>query len=74
MISVRRDLERHVAAHNKCLCKAVRQMPILVLLRNAHPIQRSEFAHILCDCSMITKSQLTEFNQPLRSNVLFGRQ
>lgn len=74
MTSVRRALECNVVAHNKYLEGKLKAMSLIILLRNAHPTDRSDFAHSLFNCGSITKAELAEFNSPLRSHVLFGRQ
>ena len=74
MKSIRRALEAHVVSHNAPLAKVVRKMDPIILLRNAHPTERAEFANLLANCGTISKDQAKEFDQPLRSNVLFGRQ
>ena len=58
---LRRELELLVVAYNSCLREAVKGMNIIILLRNAHPLYRSDFAYELRDVGLITKEQSTEF-------------
>ena len=69
MKSVRRVLEAHVAGWKKPLAKAVRKMPIIILLRNAHPLDRAGFAWSLYNSGSITTEQLKEFNKPVTKDI-----
>ena len=70
MKSVRRALEAHVIGCNKPLAPVVRKMNIIILLRNAHPHERVNFAYSLLNSGSITQEQLKEFNKPISREVL----
>jgi hypothetical protein len=59
--TVRKELELFVVAWNTCLKGVVKHMDNIILLRNAHPIYRADFAYRLRDEGSITVEQSKEF-------------
>jgi hypothetical protein len=59
--SLRRELENYVIAWNTCLRPVVRKMSLVLLLRNAQPTYRSDFAYKLRDAGLMTKEEIKEF-------------
>jgi hypothetical protein len=59
--SLRQELENFVVSCNKCLKEVVGKMNAIILLRNAHPIYRPDFARKLKEAGMITEEQAKEF-------------
>lgn len=59
--SVRRRLESFVVAYNKILLSVVSGMSDIILLRNAHPSYRVDFAYEMRDEGLITNEELQEF-------------
>lgn len=58
---VRRELEQIVISTNKYLKDVVKQMSNLILLRNTHPMMRSDYAYKMKDLKMIEPTEITEF-------------
>jgi len=58
---VRIQLERIVIAWNNCLTNVVGSMPPIILLRNAPPIFRLDFAYKFAEMGYIDKSEVSEF-------------
>jgi len=61
MSNKRKELERHVIGINKHLRYAVGNMSLIILLRNAHPIYRGDYARELYREGSITKEEAKEF-------------
>lgn len=61
--TLRNDLELFVGAWNAPLKGVVKSMDNIILLRNAHPFNRSEFAYKLRDAGMITEFECKEFTK-----------
>lgn len=61
MNKTRRELERWVIAMNKFLWDTVGEMNVIILLRNAFPPYRADFARRLYNEKVITKEQVQEF-------------
>jgi hypothetical protein len=59
--SLRLELEAYVVAWNTCLRKAVETMDNIILLRNAHPTFRPDYATKLKEAGMISKDEAREF-------------
>ena len=57
----RKLLEDYVIAWNIHLKDVVSEMNPVILLRNAHPIYRREFASKLLDEEILTKLEASEF-------------
>jgi hypothetical protein len=62
-MNTREEIESNVCAVNSVLKEKVRQMPIIELLRNAHPAWRSDYAHRLFAQNIITKEEAQEFTK-----------
>ena len=60
-MSTLEQLKAYVTATNKVLKEAVHSMDVIILLRNAHPMYRPDFARTLLNEGEITKEQSTEF-------------
>ena len=60
-MSARRNLENYVMSHNKILQKAVKSMSPIILLRNAHPMYRSDFARELKKAGLLSEEATKEF-------------
>jgi len=61
--SLRRELELFVASTNISLKKVVKTMPPIILLRNAHPSYRGNFATELKNTGLINENELKEFTK-----------
>lgn len=61
MNTLRKDIEYNVIAMNSCLKSTVEFMDNIILLRNVHPLYRSDFAYALLRNNMITKEEAKEF-------------
>ena len=61
MSKTRKELENWVVAMNKMLRDAVEGMDIIILLRNAFPPYRADYARKLYQEGVITKEQVNEF-------------
>lgn len=61
MNNLRTQIESIVIAHNKVLRDKVKEMNLVALLRNMHPIYRSDFAYRLLRKDLITKAEAHEF-------------
>ncbi len=59
--SLRRELENYVIAWNSYLKEVVAGMSYIILLRNANPSFRSDFAYRLLREGLITKEEAKEF-------------
>lgn len=59
--TIRRELEMYISAFNKYLKDVVGSMDIIILLRNAYPTYRSDYASQLYKEGSITKDQAKEF-------------
>ena len=57
----RKLLEDYVIAWNTSLREVVSQMSPVILLRNAHPTYRGNFASKLLDEGILTKIEANEF-------------
>ena len=64
--TVRKELEQFVYAWNTCLKEVVKHMDTIILLRNAHPVYRTDFAYRLRDEGIITIEQSKEFIKIVR--------
>jgi hypothetical protein len=62
---IRIELENYVIAWNKYLKDVVKSMNIIILLRNAHPMYRADFAYKLRDAGLIKPEQVSEFIKPV---------
>jgi len=60
--SLRLELEAYVVSWNIYLKKAVETMDLIILLRNAHPTYRGDFAAKLRDAGLLGKEEAKEFN------------
>jgi hypothetical protein len=60
-MNTRNLLEQYVTAWNKHLKKAVQNMDLIILLRNAAPTYRGSFAMTLWNEKQISKEQAKEF-------------
>ena len=60
-MTTREIMEVEVCAINSVLKETVRDMDILILLRNCHPSNRTDFARILHKEGSITEEQMKEF-------------
>jgi hypothetical protein len=58
---IRVELEHVVIAWNTCLREVVSKMDIIILLRNATPNLRSDYAYKLKDAGLIHPDEVTEF-------------
>jgi len=58
---IRIQLEFCVIAWNSYLREVVSTMDLIILLRNAHPLLRSDYAYELRDAGFITPEQTKEF-------------
>lgn len=61
MDSIRKVLEQSVCAYNSPLKDVVSSMDIIVLLRNAHPIDRTNLTFALYRNGKISKAEAKEF-------------
>ena len=61
MSTLKTDLERLVYSTNTVLIDKVHDMGYIALLRNLHPIYRSDFAMKLFRQNLITKEETHEF-------------
>ena len=59
--SLRRELELFVTSTNFLLKKVVKTMPPIILLRNAHPSYRGNFATELKNTGLINENELKKF-------------
>jgi hypothetical protein len=59
--SLRRELENYVIAWNNLLKDVVVEMDYIILLRNANPTFRSDYAYRLLREGLITKEEAKEF-------------
>ena len=59
--SIRKELELFVYAYNIVLKEVVHTMDNIMLLRNANPMYRSDFAYKMRDAGLISKEQCSEF-------------
>lgn len=62
-LTVRKEVEHIVVAHNKWLREAVETMTDVILLRNLHPLLRSDYAHKFFQYNLITKDEAVEFTK-----------
>lgn len=69
MKNVRKVLEQHVIGCNKPLAPVVESMDVLILLRNAHPLERANFASHLIEAGLMTNIEAKEFNQPVTNRI-----
>jgi hypothetical protein len=60
-MNVRKLMEADVIAHNRNLRPVVAQMPILILLRNTHPMYRADYTYKLLREGQITRQEAKEF-------------
>lgn len=56
-----KELQLAVSSTNKILIEAVKIMNPIALLRNVHPLYRSDFAYRLVAEQVITRDQAREF-------------
>jgi hypothetical protein len=59
--SLRKELEVYVIAWNTCLRDRVKLMSPVLLLRNAHPAFRSDFAAKLKELGLLKEEESKEF-------------
>jgi len=59
-------MEREVVAMNKYLKDAVKDMNIIILLRNCHPLYREDHALTLYKNGIITREQAIEFTKKIK--------
>lgn len=62
-MSIKTDLERLVYSTNVVLKDVVQSMNYIALLRNVHPIYRSDYAMRLYRQNLITKEEAKEFTK-----------
>lgn len=62
-MSIKTDLERLVYSTNIVLKDRVHDMGYIALLRNLHPIYRSDYAMKLFRQNLITKDEAKEFTK-----------
>lgn len=60
---IRRMLEQDVIAFNKTLHRAARKMPVVLLLRNCHPLYRQDYSQKLLKMGVITEREAIEFKE-----------
>jgi len=60
-IPVRKELENYVIAWNTALREVVGKMDSIILLRNANPAHRGEFAMQFKNAGLISKDEAREF-------------
>ena len=61
MNSLRKVIEGNVLAYNAPLKNVVKEMPIIILLRNCHPLDRGFYVYSLLQNKEISKSEAKEF-------------
>ena len=61
---MRKELEAAVIGVNRHLKEKVREMDLIELLRNCHPLYRKEYARNLYHTGQITEAEMTEFTGP----------
>lgn len=61
MTNTRKELESWVVAMNSPLRDVVSTMPPIILLRNAYPPYRADYAYRLYKEGVITKNEASEF-------------
>lgn len=59
--ALRQNIEQNVLCYNKELKDVVKKMDMIILLRNAHPVDRSVFTFACLREKMINKEQAKEF-------------
>ena len=64
-MTTRKGLESWVVAMNKYLKDTVQTMDVIILLRNAFPPYRADYASKLYFEGVITKQQAQEFNNKI---------
>ncbi len=62
-MNTRKELESFVVSTNKFLREVVSQMDLITLLRNCHPMYRSDFAYALLRQNLITTTEAKEFTK-----------
>jgi hypothetical protein len=60
-MTTREVMEIEVCAVNSVLKKTVKGMDLLILLRNCHPANRTDFARTLHKENVITEEEMKEF-------------
>lgn len=60
---MRKQLESAVISVNAPLKDEVKRMDLITLLRNCHPLYRTDYARILRQNEQITEDQLKEFTK-----------
>lgn len=66
MKSVIEHLKNYVISTNTILRETINGMEPIILLRNAHPTYRPDFAQVLVKDGIITKEQAEEFIRPTK--------
>ena len=65
MRNLRLELEQMVCSVNAPLKEKVPQMDLIELLRNIHPLYRSDYAYLLLRAGQINNDQSKEFTKVL---------
>lgn len=60
---MRQELESAVISVNAPLKDEVKNMSLVTLLRNCHPIYRADYARLLHQNGQITKDEMEEFTK-----------
>lgn len=63
--ALRRELETWVTSMNSPLKESVKEMSLIILLRNVHPSVRADFAYRLKDLEMLKPEEAKEFIKPV---------
>jgi len=61
MDSLRQTIETSITAFNSPLREAVKDMDLIILLRNTHPRDREDFVWALWRAGKLTREQAKEF-------------
>ena len=70
---IRIELEHVVVAWNICLKDVVSSMSAIILLRNASPFLRSDYAYKLRDAGLISPDDVREFiARPVVNKPIYG--
>lgn len=62
--SIVKELERVVVSTNTVLKDVVKDMDVLLLLRNVHPSVRVDYAYLCRDNGLLHTSEIDEFIKP----------
>ena len=66
-MTTREIMENEVCAVNSALKETVQDMDLMILLRNCHPANRTDFARTLHKEGSITEEQMKEFTVTKRT-------